>query len=274
MGRVHLFELEDQSWFPSPIRDAGTDFMRFMAEAANPYRPIVSRLRQALADTGSREILDLCSGAAGPIVGIREQLAAAGCPVSVTLSDKFPNETAFAYAAQRSGGGVRYVKEPVDAVAVPPHLSGFRTLFTGLHHFRPEAARRILQNAVDQRQPIGVFEMTQRSVLPILGTPFIPLALLLATPFIRPFRWSRLFWTYAVPVAPLFVAWDAFVSCLRTYSLREMRMLVDGLRSDDYHWEIGLEPARPAPISYLIGCPSAAGGQADSPRSPSPVQSG
>jgi hypothetical protein len=272
MGRVHLFELEDQSWFPNPIRDAGTDFMRFMADAANPYRPIIPRLRQALTDTESREILDLCSGAAGPIIGIREQLAAAGCLVSITLSDKFPNETAFAYAARRSGGGVKYVKEPVDAAAVPPQLSGFRTLFTGLHHFRPEAARRILQDAVDQRCPIGVFEMTQRSVLPMLGTPFIPLALLMATPFIRPFRWSRLFWTYAVPVAPLFVAWDAFVSCLRTYSLREMRMLVDGLRSDDYHWEIGHEPARPAPVSYLIGCPLRA--RDDGLRSPSPVQSG
>ena len=269
MGRVHLFELEDQSWFPNPIRDAGTDFMRFMADAANPYRPIVPRLRQALADTGSREILDLCSGAAGPIIGIREQLAAAGCPVSITLTDKFPNDAALRYAVQRSDGGVRYIKEPVDATAVPPHLSGFRTVFTGLHHFRPEAARRVLQNAVDQRRPIGVFEMTQRSVLLILGTPLIPLALLLATPFIRPFRWSRLFWTYLVPAVPLFVAWDAFVSCLRTYSLQEMRMLVDGLRSDDYQWEIGLEPARPAPISYLIGCPRLA--RDDSPRSPSPV---
>ena len=132
MGRVHLFELEDQSWFPNPIRDAGTDFMRFMADAAHPYRPIVPRLRQALADTGSREILDLCSGAAGPIIGIREQLAAVGCPVAITLTDKFPNETALGYAVQRSDGGVRYIKEPVDAAAVPPHLSGFRTLFTAL----------------------------------------------------------------------------------------------------------------------------------------------
>lgn len=272
MGRFHLFELEDQSWFPSPIRDAGTDFMRFMADATNPYRPIIPRLRQALAETASREILDLCSGAAGPIIGIREQLAASGCPVSITLSDKFPNETAFAYSVQRSAGGVRYVKEPVDAASVPHHLSGFRTLFTGLHHFRPEAARRVLQNAVDQRRPIGVFEMTQRSVLPILGTPLLPLVLLLVTPFIRPFRWSRFFWTYALPVVPFFVAWDAFVSCLRTYSLQEMRLLVDELRCDDYHWEIGLESARPASISYLIGCPRRA--QADSPRSPSHVRSG
>ena len=43
MGRIHLFELEDQTWFPKPIRDAGTDFLRFMTEAGNSYGPIVSR---------------------------------------------------------------------------------------------------------------------------------------------------------------------------------------------------------------------------------------
>ena len=31
--------------------------------------------------------------------------------------------------------------------------------------------------------------------------------------------------------------------------------LVDGLGGKDYHWDIGVEPASPVPVSYLIGCP-------------------
>ena len=255
MRRVHLFELEDQSWFPKAVRDVGTDFMRFVAEVAQPYRAIIPRLRRALASTGSHSILDLCSGGAGPIVAIQDQLAARGCKVPVTLTDKFPNRSAFAYVRRRSDGVISFVESSVDATAVPHHLAGFRTLFSGLHHFRPELARRILQDAVDRRQPIGVFEIAQRSLPYVLGTLLLPLALLLATPFVRPFRWSRLFWTYLVPAVPAFLTWDAFVSCLRSYSVKELQELVDGLSCDGYSWEIGVEPARPIPVSYLIGYP-------------------
>ena len=58
-GRIHLFELEDQRWFPDAIRDAGTDFIRFVAEIWNPYKPIIQLLSRALDETGSRKILDL-----------------------------------------------------------------------------------------------------------------------------------------------------------------------------------------------------------------------
>ena len=48
-----------------------------------------------------------------------------------------------------------------------------------------------------------------------------PLAVGLATPFIRPFRWSRLFWTYVIPLVPLTCWWDGVVSQLRAYTPAE-----------------------------------------------------
>ena len=51
------------------------------------------------------------------------------------------------------------------------------------------------------------------------------------------------------------MTWDAFVSCLRTYSVKELQELVDGLRGESYCWEIGVEKARRGPIHYLIGYP-------------------
>ena len=255
MGRLHLFELEDQSWFPRTIRDAGTDFMRFFAEVVNPYRPVIPRLQRALTESRSSRILDLCSGGSGPVVDIRGQLASNGCEVPVTLTDKFPNRNAFEYAQRGSNGGVDFIGTSIDATNVPSHLSGFRTLFSALHHFRPEVARHILQDAVDQGRPIGVFEITQRSLLHVIGVFLLPLALLLVTPFVRPFRWSRILWTYVIPIVPAFVTWDALVSCLRTYSVEEMQELVDGLHCENYFWEIGVESARRGPVHYLIGYP-------------------
>ena len=81
-----------------------------------------------------------------------------------------------------------------------------------------------------------------------------PLAQLLTRPWVRPFRWSSLLWTYAIPAAPAVVAWDGFVSGLRLYSVGQLRAIVQALPANDYDWEIGAEPF-PRSITYLIGYP-------------------
>jgi hypothetical protein len=106
---------------------------------------------------------------------------------------------------------------------VPRGLDGFRTLFNAFHHFRPELARRILADAVAARRPIAVFEVVSRRLLPLVGLLLSPLNVLVLMPFVRPRRWSWLFFTYVVPVIPLFVLWDGVVSWLRIYSEPELR---------------------------------------------------
>jgi hypothetical protein len=258
MPRLHLFELEDQPWLPNSLRDAGTDMLRFGVEFARLYRPIVPRLAAALQASDSTAILDLCSGGGGPIASIRKKLNEVGCHAPITMTDLYSNRTAFAHISRRAGGGVDYINEPVDATAVPEHLRGFRTMFTSFHHFSPENARRILEDTVRQRQGIGVFEITARKLAPLLSSfANIPLTLL-TSPFVRPFRWSRMLWTYFAPVMPLILWWDGFVSGLRTYSPDELRALVDSLPPNDYVWQIGRERGMPASVTYLIGYPRAA----------------
>ncbi len=60
-------------------------------------------------------------------------------------------------------------------------------------------------------------------MLSIVSMLFVPLGALLVTPFIRPFRWSRLVFTYVIPVLPLLIVFDGIVSCLRVYSPDELR---------------------------------------------------
>ena len=45
-------------------------------------------------------------------------------------------------------------------------------------------------------------------------------------PACPPFRWSRLLWTYLVPVIPLVLLFDGIVSCLRSYRPDELLKLV------------------------------------------------
>lgn len=257
MRRYHLFEIEDQSWCPEFLRSAITDFLRALMEWFAPYAVAAPLLARALTQVEETQVVDLCSGGGGPWRGLLERIRTAGGPaVRVRLCDLYPNHAAYARLDRLSGGRIAAEPDSIDATAVPARLTGFRTLFTSLHHFPPDAARAILADAVRQRRGIGVFEITRRSPLGLVGMLFLPVLALLVTPFIRPFRWDRLFWTYLVPVVPLVVWFEGSVSCLRTYTPAELRQLVAGF--DEYHWEVGTVRGPPllTLVTYLIGTPA------------------
>lgn len=256
MKRMHLIEIADEDWCPHSIRHAVTDYCRFVGELPGAYTPVASLLARALQKTGARRVLDLGSGAAGPWLRLQPLLRKMGVDVTVCLSDHNPDLVAFERARRLSQQAVTFHPEPVDATHVPSELSGFRTMFSAFHHLRPEQARAVLADAVARREGIGVFESGTRSLLTLGGLLGTPVVVLLATPFIGPFRWSRLFWTYVVPVLPLVLLFDVIVSWLRLYSEAELRELTAGL--DGYQWEIATVRIKPLPnrISYLIGVPS------------------
>ena len=255
--RLHLFELEDQSWFPAVIRDLATDYIHFVESTFRLHRPIVPLLTEALRTTHMQRAVDLCSGGGGPIPALSEALAAEGVDCHFTLTDRFPNLPAFHRAETASHGRITFLAGAVDARAVPKALRGFRTIFNSFHHFRPAAARGILQDATAAGAPIGIFEIPERGSLVILATMLTPLFVALATPFIQPFRWRRLFWTYVVPLVPLTCWWDGMVSQLRAYSVAELRSLTVDLAADSYDWRAGQVriPSTPGHVTYLLGCP-------------------
>ncbi|MFP8874533.1 MAG: hypothetical protein VCB42_08385, partial [Myxococcota bacterium] len=147
MTRLHLFELEDQPWFPSVLRDAGTAYLRHMFEMTGHAALMVPTLAEALAAAKTRRIVDLCSGGGGPLpIAVRE-LRKRGVRVHATLTDRYPNRSLFRRLEDESEGAIGFVEAPVDARHVPPDLRGLRTLFNGLHHFRPDPAREILRDA-------------------------------------------------------------------------------------------------------------------------------
>ena len=253
MRRIHLFEFEDQPWLPATLRNLQTDFLRQMSAALQLYAPVVPLIDRVLAQGPSRRIVDLCSGAAGPW----EQLLATGWEVKVTLTDRYPNLAAMARVKARFPGCLGYCPDPVDARRVPSRLDGMRVLFNGFHHFRPAEAQGILQDAVDRRAAIGIFEIAERTprtfLAVLLGVPLLVFAL---TPCIRPLTFARLFWTYCVPLAPAGIVWDGLVSLLRVYSREELQAMA-AATGDDYRWECGrLDRSFPAAsITYLIGFP-------------------
>lgn len=256
--RLHVFELEDQPWFPAVIRDLATDYLQFIQAHFRLDRAMAPLIRRVLEDSGTDRIVDLCSGGSGPVLLLVKDLAEQGVPVRATLTDLYPNIPAFAAIAAASDGLIGFERQPIDARDVPPRLPGLRTIFNGFHHLRPADARAVLHAAAAARQPIAIFEVSERSIrsVAVLVTPLIVWA---ATPFMRPFTWRRLFWTYVLPLVPLTCLWDGIVSQLRAYTLAELRQLSDG--SAPMRWEPGqIAIAKGgARLTFLLGTP--AGGE-------------
>lgn len=256
--RFHLVELEDLPWFPTIVRDLATDYLQFMEAKMKLHRPVVALLAEALRESGTDTIVDLCAGGGGPVVALHDELRDAGVPARFILTDKFPNLPAFRRLQQEHAAIEGYPK-PVDATAVPSKLAGFRTVFNAFHHFKPDDARDVLRSAVEARQPIGVFEIPERSVPIVIATAVLtPILVLCATPFIRPFRWSRLLFTYPVPLVPLTCFWDGFVSQLRAYTPGELHALAASLGEVGYQWKSGKVRLQgsAAHLTYLIGQPA------------------
>jgi hypothetical protein len=258
MRRLHLLEIEDQAWFPRFLRDAVTDLLQFTFSVCGFYKPAVEHLHRAIRNSGAQDVVDLCSGGGGPWLDLQRRLEAKhGMTVRVRLSDKYPNRAAWERSRGASDGKFTFCADPVDARAVQPELAGFRTLFTCFHHFSPDDARAILADAVHRGEGIGVFEVPRRRALTIALCFLMPLAAIAFAPFVRPFRWSRLLWTYVLPVVPFVLLFDGIVSCLRAYSATELAELANGVGVSGYRWEAG-EVRRgffPVPVTYLIGWP-------------------
>jgi hypothetical protein len=177
-----------------------------------------------------------------------------GVPVTIYLTDKYPHYNSL--HTEKSGqSAIEFVSRPVDASDIPDDLHGFRTIFSSFHHFSPLEARAILQDAIHKREGIAIFEGAGPHPLTLLMLFLMPVGALLLTPFMRPFRWSRLFWTYVVPVIPFLLWFDGLMSCLRSYSVPELERLVAALPTNEYQWNIGEERGGLVPIAvtYLIG---------------------
>jgi hypothetical protein len=255
VGRLHLFEFNDQPWLPEVLRRAETGYLALVVTKARLFTALAPRLAGLVDGAGCDRIVDLCAGGGGPypellrlVDGERRRAT------ELVLTDLHPNSE---LPARFDGdGAIRAERQPVDARRVPRSLTGVRTLFDGLHHFRPEDVRTILADAAAARAPILIAEASERSVAALLASPLIPLVALAVMPFVRPRSWVALACTYLVPIVPALIFWDGLISCLRSYRVDELGALTEGLE-DGYVWDVGVIRRVGGGVTFLVGRPSA-----------------
>jgi hypothetical protein len=253
--RLQLFEFTDLPGLPRPIRRWLGDYLRGIVTLTRLFEPAGPRLAALLGVAGTDQVVDLCSGAGGPWPALSPVVEAAlGRPVQVHLTDLHPDGDTWAWLEARASRGVTGHRGPVPADAVPAGLPGVRTVFDGLHHLPPAAARAVLADASRRGIPILAAEAVERSALGLLGVLASPALVWLVTPFLRPLSPGRLLFTYLVPLVPLLVLWDGVVSVLRCYRPDELLALSAGLPGD-LDWRVERARPRGPAATFLTGTP-------------------
>lgn len=253
MGRIHLFEFEDLKWFPAFLRNYMTDFLQFVSNQFDIYKPIIPIIEEGLEKSNSITIIDLASGGGGGIIKLNEHLLKNTPNIKIILTDYFPNIAAFKLT-QASANNIEFIETTIDALSVPKRLNGLRTQFLSFHHFRPKDAKQILQNAVNNESAIAIFEAQERNFKSFIFMLLSPLNVLLFTPFIRPINFGRILFTYLIPIIPILVCWDGMVSVLRTYSIEELNDIINQIENNEsYNWKVDKVKSGPSALTYLLG---------------------
>ena len=253
---MRLFEIEDLSCCPRVIRETSTDFLFGLCNLLNVYEMAYEKVAEILEKTKINDIVDCCSGTGGPIKKLRDYLDQNHKKdVTITLTDKYPNIHSFEKLEKEYPVTVVGINQAVDATEIPSSLKGMRTFFSSFHHFKPEYATQILQDAVKKEVPIAIFESTQCRPIDFFMALFSPIAVWIVLPFSKRLTLRKFIFTYIIPVTPLTFMWDYFVSNFRTYSPRQLQVLTQKISADNYHWEFGKLKSRKRKngVVYLIG---------------------
>ena len=254
LPRFHLFEWEDQTFFPSDIRNALTQYLYMVWTVGRFYRATLPVLSTVIHKTNRKNIYDLCSGGGGAWSHIWKELSQTVPDLSIKLTDYYPNLPAFESLQTQTNGAIEFERQAVDARSANSPSNAIVTMLLAFHHFAPEDAQKILHNAIRQDAPIVIFEIQQRSLFDVLlMLVHFPICWLI-TPFMKP-SLAQLVFTYLIPIIPFCIVWDGMVSVLRTYTERELDHFVDNA-SQHYNWETGSVHHPLHNISYCVGLPA------------------
>lgn len=231
-----------------PHRFANYTFVDFCAGAGGPT-PTIERLVNdrllASSPPGSTATTPLLNGSSTP------QSA------QFVLTDLHPHLPSWTALSKRSSN-LTFAPTPIDASAAPhdllsltplpssrpnqPRKKIFRLFNLAFHHFDDPLAARILENTIETSDAFGIFELQDRSLASFITILALGVLLMGISGVAFWGDWGQLAWTYILPVVPVVVVLDGFVSCLRTRTREEVeRLMPAGWREQGWKIRSGRE---------------------------------
>lgn len=211
-------ELEDHAWFPSEFRNYQTGFTGFVAVHSRVYSGFIRYLETF--SFSQRKMTDLCSGSGEPAISIFRK---SGQFRNLQLTDLYPVALPF------SDSSIYYNPFPHDALKMEFDAATCYTMFNAFHHFTDEEKLQLVKKIRSSGATAFIAEVLEPTFLCFLKIFFLTTAgSLLLTPFIRPFSFRRLFFTYIIPVNLLTISFDGLVSVIKSRTEKHYKKLFAG----------------------------------------------
>ncbi len=243
-------------WCPRAIRDGWRAAVARALFPPSVHAAAASVLVRILRATGGRHIVDLEAGAGDVWHSLHPLLGRHGLDVRVRLTDAQPDLRAFARVELAIQGRVSGEFRCISGTAVPADLHGLRTVLGILPLLSPERTRRFLVDAVARGEAIVLFAPQRRRASEIgraLGA-----ALWAALALHGPRTWSRVMWTYLVPVIPLLALGGTYAACRRAPRAGDLLALTGELDHVTWSWSVGTGGGpRDDALAWLTGMPPA-----------------
>ena len=244
---MFLKELEDYPWFPTQLRKMQLEFVGWISVQLRLYRPVLEIIRRFPTQTW----VDLGSGSGWPAFYIQKN---ASPKIHYTLSDLYPDSV--------SDEVKKYIaveNSPLNLLEFQPEQGKQYTLFNAFHHFTSEQQRELIQKMKTAKAGCIVAEVLEPSLLSFIQ---VTLAAFLVQPLtawaIRPFSILRILTTYILPIQLITVAWDGWLSVLKSKSLQRYQELVEDLADSEYSIEVKRIPQLQGNLIVIIAQPISA----------------
>jgi SAM-dependent methyltransferase len=244
---MFLKELEDYPWFPSRLRKMQLEFVGWISVQLRLYRPVL----QLLNKFPSHEWLDLGSGSGWPAFYIQKN---ASPQIHYTLSDLYPDSV-----SDEVKKWVKIQEEPLNLLEFQPEQGKQYTLFNAFHHFTPQQQFQLIKNMKEAKAACIIAEVLEPTLLSFIQ---VSLAAFVVQPLtawtIRPYSVLRILTTYLIPLQLITVAWDGWLSVLKSKSLKQYQELVKDLADSEYSIEVKRIPQIQGNLIVIIAQPNLA----------------
>jgi hypothetical protein len=224
-------ELEDYNWFPPLLRNFQTDYIGFVVAKFNIYQAFIEYLKTQ--DHLNSIAYDLCAGSGEPACSI---FSKSGVFSKLFLSDKYPN-TKFIDIEN-----IIYVDESVDVLSMKFEHGITYTMFNAFHHFTDLEKQEIVLKCDQAKANLFIVEILEPNVWMLLKVLVLTtIGVFLFSPFIKPFSWKRLLFTYLIPINLLTISIDGMISVCKSRSLKKYkRMFADINKIKVFHLKKGI----------------------------------
>lgn len=269
MRKYHYFEIMDLKYCPKVFREVMTDTLSTLTKHAPIFDRIVPVILEVMDKSDTNEIYDLCSGTGGPWEKLFSQLKKERNNVLLTFTDLYPNTKCLEKFPDDMLPYIKYETEPVNALDVKKDFKGVRTFFGSFHHMSPKNAVKVLEDAAKKKVGIVVAESYSHSPKHLWST--LPLQIIKA-PLLFLFLWllmamnmkgtpseivTKIIFTYLIPVIPLAMIFDTFISGARVYMQHDLDEMIKHIDEKGYKFETGTFSKKEgkSAISYVVGYP-------------------